>query len=228
MLPRRAKIVLCACVAACAGVWWNVMYHQHGTRADILARTQRLGETTVRRPPPAPTAGSTEAAQSTRRTPPAQSPIETDATGIDVDVVRAVQSELAHRGYEPGPADGLVHAVTRAAVMAYEHDHGLPLTGSPSEHLLKMMLFGVPAEAAKDRGREPAPQVRDVIRKVQDSLAALGYPIKVDGRIGRETARVIREFESQHGLKPSGRVSGSLLMKLHEATVHQQRRASAR
>lgn len=223
MLPRRAKIVLCVCVAACAGVWWNVMYLQHGTRADILARTQRLGETAVRRPPPSLTANPTEAAEPADPTGAAP-----NGTEIDVDVVRTVQRELAHRGYEPGPADGLVHAVTRAAVMAYEHDHGLPLTGLPSEHLLKMILFGVPADAARDGGREPLPQAREVIRNVQDSLVSLGYPVKVDGRMGKETAHYIRAFESQHGLTPSGRVSGALLLKLHEATVQQQRRASAR
>lgn len=229
MLPRRAKIVLCACVAACAGVWWNVMYLQHGTRADILARTQRLGETAFRRPPPplTTTASPTESSETSKMTAPVPSTSATE-TDIDVDVVRAVQRELAHRGYEPGPADGLVHAVTRAAVMAYEHDHGLPLTGQPSEHLLKTILFGVPAGAAKGSGREPLPAAQEVIRSVQDSLASLGYPVTIDGRMGEETARNIRAFESQHGLTPSGRVSGALLLKLREVTVHRQRRASVR
>lgn len=201
------------------------MYLQQGTRADILARTQRLGETAIRRAPPTLTASHSEAAEPARQ----MTPVATDPdTGVDVDVVRAIQRELAHRGYEPGPADGLVHAVTRAAVMAYEHDYGLPLTGQPSEHLLKMILFGVPADAAKSSGSEPLPQAREVIRKVQDLLASLGYPIKVDGQMGKETARSIRAFEAQHGLTPSGRVSGALLLKLHEASVRQQRSASAR
>lgn len=201
------------------------MYLQQGTRADILARTQRLGETAIRRAPPTLTASHSEAAEPARQ----MTPVATDPdTGVDVDVVRAIQRELAHRGYEPGPADGLVHAVTRAAVMAYEHDYGLPLTGQPSEHLLKMILFGVPADAAKSSGIEPLPQAREVIRKVQDLLASLGYPIKVDGQMGKETARSIRAFEAQHGLTPSGRVSGALLLKLHEASVRQQRSASAR
>src|SRR5690606_26058679 len=112
MLPRRAKIVLCACVAACAGVWWNAMHLQHGTRADILARTQRLGETFRR--PPAP--GPIEAAQPRLAPEIPDAPAIISDADLDVDVVRAVQRELAHRGYEPGAADGLVHPVTRAAV----------------------------------------------------------------------------------------------------------------
>ena len=204
------------------------MYLQHGTRADILARTQRLGETAFRRPPQplTTTASPTGRSETTGTTALGPSTSATD-NDIDVDVVRAVQRELAHRGYESGPADGLVHAITRAAVMAYEHDHGLPLTGQPSEHLLKTILFGVPADAAKGDGREPQPAAQEVIRSVQDSLASLGYPIKIDGRMGEETARSIRAFEAQHGLTPSGRVSGALLLKLHEVTVRKQRRASA-
>src|SRR5690606_14381969 len=139
---------LCACVAACAGVWWNVMHLQQGTRSDILARTQRLGETGLRRPPlPAVTTTADRAAtvDPARDLTPATKSAADQA--IDSDVVRAVQRELIDRGYEAGPVDGVAHAVTRAAVMAYEHDHGLPLTGQPSEDLLKKILFGVPPDA---------------------------------------------------------------------------------
>lgn len=224
MLPRRAKIVLCACVAACAGVWWNVMYLQQSTRADILARTQRLGETSSRGPGLPLSIGSENAEPASHGGPEV---LQSAQTEIDVDVVRAVQRELAHRGYQPGPADGLVHAVTRAAVMAYEHDHGLRLTGEPSEHLLKAILFGVPAGAGKDAG-DPLPQAQSVIRSVQQSLAGLGYPVKkVDGRLGEETSRAIRAFESQNSLPPTGRISGALLLKLREVAIRQQRRASA-
>ena len=225
MLPRRAKIVLCACVAACAGVWWNVMYLQQGTRADILARTQRLGETSRRPPPPA--LAVADRTRPTVEVPSAASVIPDP--DVDADVVRAVQRELALRGYEPGLADGLISPVTRAAVMAYEHDHGLPLTGHPSEGILKSILFGVPADAGGNVVREPLPQAQEIIRSVQDSLASLGYPVsKVDGRMGEETARAIRAFETQNNLTPSGRISGALMLKLRDAAVSRQRRVSTR
>jgi len=225
MLARRAKIVLCACVAACAGVWWNVMYLQQGTRADILARTQRLGETARRSPPPALIEPGK--AHPTVEIPSVASVIPEPE--IDADVVRAVQRELALRGYEPGPADGLIHPVTRAAVMAYEHDHGLPLTARPSEEILKSILFGVPADASGKVVGEPQPQAQEIIRSVQESLAGLGYPIsKVDGRMSEETVRAIRAFEAKNDLTPSGRVSGALLLKLRDVAVARQRRASAR
>lgn len=201
------------------------MYLQHGTRPDLLARVQRLGEIAFRRPPPVlespvEQTGSTSTSRSQQPAPA--------AADFDVDVVRAVQRELAHRGYEPGPADGLVHPVTRAAVMAYEHDHGLPLTGQPTEALLKAILFGLPAAPGAGSPQEPHPEAREIIRSVQDSLKSLGYPIKsADGRMGPETVRAIREFESRNGLTPSGRVSGALMLKLREALVRKQRQASA-
>ena len=220
MLPRRAKIVLCACVAACAGVWWNVMYLQQSTRADILARTQRRGEAGARSNAlPLPTARSEAPAAPSR---------EASGPSIDADVVRAVQRELAHRGYNPGPADGLIHPITRAAVMAYEHDHGLHLTGEPSEELLKSILFGLPGGSNGARGGNPSPQVQEIVRSVQQSLAALGYKIsKIDGQLGDETTRAIRAFEAQHRLPSTGRISGALLQELDKAAVRQQRRASS-
>lgn len=206
------------------------MHLQQGTRSDILARTQRLGETGLRRPPlPAVTTTTDRRAASVdpaRDLTPATKSAADQA--IDSDVVRAVQRELIDRGYEAGPVDGVAHAVTRAAVMAYEHDHGLPLTGQPSEDLLKKILFGVPPDAVDRRAHEPLPQAQEMIRSVQELLASLGYSIKVDGRMGEETARTIRDFESKHGLTPTGRVSGALLLKLREATVRRQRSASAR
>ncbi|MCL4765779.1 MAG: peptidoglycan-binding protein [Hyphomicrobiaceae bacterium] len=223
MLPRRAKIVLCACAAASAGVWWNVMHLQQGTRADALARTQRLGEAAsgpAPTPPAAERAGPAGAAHDGPHGAPRSEP--------DPDVVRAVQRELSQRGYESGPADGLIHPVTRAAVMAYEHDHGLRLSGEPSESLLKAIVFGLPAASGSNAARDPLPAAVSIIRSVQQSLAGVGYPVgTIDGRLGEETVRAIRRFEAQHRIQPSGRISGTLLVKLTEAAVRQQRRAVA-
>lgn len=195
------------------------MHLQQGTRADILARTQRLGESTARlTSPPVPVAARPGRAAAVQAPPEA-----------DPDVVRAIQRELAQRGYQPGPGDGLVHPVTRAAVMAYEHDHGLPLTGEPTDELLKSILFGLPPAKGSPSPSDPRPQAQEIIRSVQQSLAALGYRVsKIDGRLGDETAQAIRAFESKSGLTRSGRVSGGLLQELDKAAIRQQRRASSR
>src|SRR5919109_3640571 len=57
------------------------------------------------------------------------------------DVIQAVQRELGRRGYNPGIPNGVANVATREAIMAYQRDHGLPLTGEASEALLKAIVF---------------------------------------------------------------------------------------
>jgi peptidoglycan hydrolase-like protein with peptidoglycan-binding domain len=144
-------------------------------------------------------------------------PPRSGASTTTPDTVRAVQRELALRGYQTGVADGMPGLVTRAAIMAFESDHGLPLTAEPSESLLQRVLLGS-AEAARSQSgsrTEPTPEAERVIRTVQQSLASLGYqPGAVDGRLGEQTIRAIREFEVQQGLSETGRVSGQLVARL--------------
>ncbi len=47
-----------------------------------------------------------------------------------------VQQELARRGYDPGPADGVLGGRTRAAILDYQDDYGLPPTGDVSLELV--------------------------------------------------------------------------------------------
>lgn len=136
------------------------------------------------------------------------------------EVVRTVQRGLVERGYEPGTPDGVVGLVTRAAVMAYEHDNGLPLTGEPSDHVLSHMQTGR-MEAAPRTGRPGrAPVAEQVIRSVQQSLSVLGYFAgRIDGFAGDDTVRAIREYEMDAGLVPTGRVSGPLVARLQRSTA---------
>lgn len=133
------------------------------------------------------------------------------------DIVRGIQSGLGQKGYEPGTPDGVVGLVTRAAIMAYEHDSGLPLTGEPSEPLLRH-INGIPSSLGTTANRHRparAPSAEHVIRSVQQSLSQLGYfAAKIDGRGNEETTRAIREYEMDSGLVPTGRVSAPLLVKL--------------
>lgn len=200
------------------------MYLQQGTRSDLAARTHRLGETQPRPSSFGERIDGRLGQFEIDSTPvqPTQPPANTE--GYDPDVVRAVQRELAQRGYAPGLNDGSAHPVTRAAVMAYEYDHGMPLTGEPSEALLKSILFGLSASGGSP-SVPPSAEATGIIRTVQQSLAALGYGVRsVDGRIGEETARAIRKFEQKQGLPQTGRISGPLFVKLTDATSRQHRK----
>ena len=229
MLPRRAKIVVCACAAATAAVWWNVMYLQPSTRADIKARDTRLGEAQPRTPTLSErieTAWNRAGELTTPQGQPTALEEAPQQPQLDTDTVRAIQRELAQRGYAPGLTDGRIMPVTRAAVMAYEYDHGMPLTGEPSEDLFKAMLFGQPPAVGAAAHRQPMGEAVTIIRTVQQSLIALGFPIaNADGRLSKDTSLAIRKFEAQQSLPQTGRVSGLLYVRLTEAAARQQRKA---
>ncbi len=134
---------------------------------------------------------------------------------------RAVQRELESRGYYGiGSADGVLGLATRAAVMAYEYDHGLPLTADPTEDLLRTIILGT---ASSDQPTavtlRPTSNAEQVIRIIQRSLVGLGLgPIKPDGLQGETTIRAIRRFEQQQGLPETGRISGVLVARLAKLT----------
>jgi peptidoglycan hydrolase-like protein with peptidoglycan-binding domain len=143
--------------------------------------------------------------------------------------VRSVQAELTRRGYEPGSADGVAGLVTRAAVMAYEHDQGLPLTAEPSPEVLAHLRHGTSAPGAaiglQPGAPQPASHAEQVIRSVQQVLAQLGYLAAApDGFVSEQTIRAIREFEMDSGLVPTGRISGPLVARLTKQTSVQASR----
>ena len=137
-------------------------------------------------------------------------------------LIRTIQAELTRRGYTPGPIDGVTGVMTQAAIMAYEHDNGLPITAAATRNLLKRLLLGPTQRGLRANHRRPkvsrATAAR-ITRGVQTTLADLGYaPGPAHGRLGRELKAAIREFETDRQLVATGRVSGKLIAALNKAT----------
>lgn len=133
-----------------------------------------------------------------------------------VELIRAIQRELGSRGYETGGTDGMPGLLTRAAIMAYQHDNKLPLTGEASEELLQAIIFGREGATltVADAGRATG-QAERIVRNVQEQLNALGYNAgPANGRLNEETIRAIRAFETAQSLQVTGRVSGPLVARL--------------
>jgi|GEM_PF-2113348 len=131
-------------------------------------------------------------------------------------LVRAVQRELTLRGYEPGPVDGIEGLMTRAAIMAFQHDGGHALSGRSTEDLLRQLVLGgtsLSATAAiSDRGVKTR---QNVTKTVQLKLKSLGYSaVSANGLMSDATRDAIRKFEKFSGLVPTGRISGRLVGKL--------------
>jgi len=134
----------------------------------------------------------------------------------DADTVRAVQGELNRQGYGPVTADGVMRPAARAAIMAFEQEHRLALTGEPTQALLKQLLFGAPAaQGGAGAAEVRSPHAQALVRQVQQQLAARGYRTgAIDGRLSAETVAAIRTFEADQGLVPKGRISVVVLERL--------------
>jgi peptidoglycan hydrolase-like protein with peptidoglycan-binding domain len=234
MTPGQARVALLSFLLVTTGVAVNALFLQ--TRSVVTPkpaieraptrppteRARKSGDTPRidRSKPSAPQAGAGEqtlriahfAPDTTKLDAPPQAP-QGDA---DIETVRAIQRELKARGYGPLTGDGVIGLTTRAAIMAFEHDHGLGLTGEASEDLLRRILLGAspdiePVGAAKVRSVE----AEQVIRTVQQRLTALGYRIgRVDGWLGEDTVKAIRDFEMDKGLVPKGRICAELVARL--------------
>jgi len=246
MTPTHARYAVCAFVLLSAGVAANIMFFQELSGGRGLADRNGKRPGAIERPTkpmlepagdPATGAGSQPMVLNAQPLA-AQPPAKTDrkpapsvdpaaaAAGEAPEVIAAIQRELQARGYEPGTPDGVAGAVTRAAIMAWEADHGLALTGEPTEAVMKAIVLGVSAPTAAQitaqwqaLPKEKRARSEQMMRMVQQSLSALGYNLgKVTGRINEDTDRAIREFETDQNLKLTGRISGPLVARLTRLT----------
>ncbi len=133
------------------------------------------------------------------------------------DIIRGVQRELNARGYEAGPPDGVAGLVTRAAIMAYEHDYGLSITARPNEALLSRIVLGssAPPGTVVAQDTRLTADAESIVKAVKQMLGDLGYQAgKVDGNITPQLRRAIRQFEIDQKLPESARISGPLVSRL--------------
>jgi peptidoglycan hydrolase-like protein with peptidoglycan-binding domain len=245
MTPRQARVALAGFVMLAAGVASNALYFQGAPRAADKAAAPSPSRTEPRQQPttPKPSKGGKTAAQAEAAPEPVKGAPEpakstpepvksTQALKVrmvrvatigepppepaDADTVRAVQNELNRRGYGPVAADGVMRPAARAAIMAFEQEHRLALTGEASQELLKRLVIGVPAPAETTRPPEVASaHAQALVKDVQRLLGARGYrPGAVDGRLSAETVAALRAFEADQGMVPKGRISVAVLERL--------------
>jgi peptidoglycan hydrolase-like protein with peptidoglycan-binding domain len=194
MDARNAKLVFGGFVGLAAAITFNALALQTG-RHPAPMKTASVSQEAA-----APVSKSSERQASERAR------------------VKAIQRELTTKGYDPGPVDATMGLFTRAAIMAYETDQGLPLIGEPSPELLEHIVLGESVMPVANPSAPPAETVA-LIKAVQQILTDQGYdPGTVDGVIGAGTIAAIKAFERDRSLAESGRISGKLLRKIIGAT----------
>jgi hypothetical protein len=159
-----------------------------------------------------PAAASVESAATAA---PAVPQAEADTGSVQSEEAKlfaALQRELSRRGYK----DQMLSAPNglRLAVLAYEFDNGLPLSGAPSPALLKHILFDVnqaPRGAFADRAELNGP----FILQVQKRLLELGFfSGPLSGRADVWTINAIKAFERYRHIPVTGRLTEATLLDL--------------
>ncbi len=132
-------------------------------------------------------------------------------------LVLATQRELAALGYYKGPVDGRYGRATRNAIIAFQKQADLPVTGRPDQKTLDRLMYERKLASAARFTASLPPENADVaqVRRVQQRLARLGYrPGPVDGRLGTKTRMAIRQFQKDRGLPVTGRIDSRFLKAL--------------
>lgn len=220
------RLVFLAFIGLTGLITYNALYLQDLRNQTVVPKIIRAST-----PPPAQSAGNIVASQTPARLPA----VTTDLPPPPVQeapeqLVTAIQRELAARGYSAGSADGRLGEETRKAIAAFEKDKGLPVTGEPTDELLRYILLGESPPAGPNTGSVASgekvataaktPSAADpTVKEVQQTLADLGYaPGPVDGAMGRETERAVTAFQRDRKLAANGRITPELLEEMRSVT----------
>jgi hypothetical protein len=219
MTPLKARLTLFAVSAIFLATAGNALFLQE------RARLRRLndGPTTAVSITQFPLDKASESAQAPAQ-PKASAPQSRLKPGEhDPRLFIALQRELSRKGYEiPQPqAAGL-----RAALLAYEYDSGLKLTGEPNEALLKRLIFDLnpaPRGVFADRAEADV----KLVRETQTMLLELGFfSGTLSGRMDVWTINAVKAFERHRGLPLTGRLTEVTLVELISYSGQPLRRAA--
>lgn len=196
MSPAKMRFVLALSLFLGVATTINVLGHGDGSgvNANVASPTAPVGV-------PSRTLVRTSASESAR-----------------VDNLGAIRRELMTRGYLTKAGEEPLDARTRAAILAFEYDHALTLTATPSEALLKSLIFET-ARANETGGARPmTSEAVTFIKDLQRALERVGFlKAGVSGRIDGATRSAIQAFERDRGMQSTGRVSAVLVDSLGPA-----------
>jgi peptidoglycan hydrolase-like protein with peptidoglycan-binding domain len=127
---------------------------------------------------------------------------------IDAEQLRNVQRKLAELGYpEVGRADGAWGTRTRAAVLAFRADNGLPTIAQIDDEFLKALAVGKPRMVNPIRAKATVEDLRAAGSEtiaVTDTGKTVGAVVTTGGIVGMVVEvlnGVLAETESLAGLK---------------------------
>lgn len=113
-------------------------------------------------------------------------------TGSKGEDVRTVQHLLAVHGH-PVTVDGVYGPATANAVKAFQTSQGLTADGTVGDRTWEKLIVVVGPGASGSS-----------VRALQGQLASQGWRLAVDGVLGTQTTRAVRDFQAAHHLTVDG------------------------
>lgn len=196
MIEARQKACLALFVLLCTGVLVNVLVLQPKASGTASARLQaQLDVRATSSPAPSPAA-------------------QADGT------MREVADELRRLGYLPASVAPANEVAISAAVMQFQSDSRLPVTGGADAPLLAKLIL----QASRPTASRPAAMMlgtttpaAEVVRTIKQALNRKGYALRSRGdNLDAETLRAIREFQMDNSLDATGAISAELLVRLQD------------
>ncbi len=140
------------------------------------------------------------------------------------ETVRAIQRELKELSLYPGQPDGKLSPLVTAAIVSYEQAQALPITGEPTQALLREMIVGPSGEfgkvTASATGVTAGTAADRLIRDIRSKLVSMGYQAgNGEGRLTLELIQGIRAFERDASLPQTGRISAPLILHLQRTAA---------
>jgi peptidoglycan hydrolase-like protein with peptidoglycan-binding domain len=145
---------------------------------------------------------------------------------VTPSLVREVQRRLKRQGYRISNVDGRLGPETSKAIWRFQRDVSLQPTGRIDRPFLTSL--GIESENGWHKRRSSSPRSystrsyskswkpsKNEIKEVQRRLALIGFkPGPADGLMGAQTSRAVKQFQSQVGLRQSGRINKEVLKRL--------------
>ncbi|MEX1107711.1 MAG: peptidoglycan-binding protein [Dongiaceae bacterium] len=131
-------------------------------------------------------------------------------------LVQSIQTALNQRGYTVGPADGVFGPSTRRAILVYQTDANLPLTGEASRQLLTHLANSDVQPGAGGIGTGAV--TAELTKAIQVELNRLGYKVgDENGKFNDKTRQGVLAFQKEVGLQQTGEPSRQLLAQLQNS-----------
>lgn len=163
-------------------------------------------------------AGTDPAPEATASAPAGTDPAAAEAVtasvtelvpGMSGNSVTELQNMLLKLGYSAGPSDGYYGPVTETAVRQFQEDYGLLADGVAGPFTMEALRTRQTSDSSSGPVQSPFGDLTEgmtgsEVLELQKKLAALRYPVYVDGIFGEQTAQIVRMFQTNNGLYADG------------------------